>query len=59
MREYKRAESGSSNGILMNERKTKKMQKLLMRSRRNTIIALAAIFVGGIIGNVMLGHISD
>jgi hypothetical protein len=59
IREYKRAESGSSNGILMNERKTKKMQKLLMRSRRNTIIALAAIFVGAIIGNVMLGHISD
>ena len=59
MREYKLAESGSSNGILMNERKTKKMQKLLMRSRRNTIIALAAIFVGAMIGNVMLGHISD
>jgi len=25
MREYRRAESGNSNGILMNERKTKKM----------------------------------
>ena len=59
MREYKRAESGSSNGILMNERKTKKMLKLYMRTRRNTIIALVAILVGGIIGNVMLGHISD
>jgi len=30
-----------------------------MKSRRNTIIALAAILVGGIIANVMLGHISD
>jgi hypothetical protein len=30
-----------------------------MRTRRNTIIALVAILVGGIIGNVMLGHISD
>jgi len=28
LREYKRAESGSTNGILMNERKTKKMLKL-------------------------------
>jgi len=30
-----------------------------MKSRWNTIMAVAAILVGGIIGNVMLGHISD
>jgi len=30
-----------------------------MKSRRNTIVAVAAILVGGIIGNTMLGHMSD
>jgi len=34
MREYRRAESGNSNGILMNERKTKKNVKTLKEIKK-------------------------